>query len=434
MNRNPRNRIMHVCLCALLFIFPFNAFGQETDEVSVAETEFFALAVDENTSVDELEILVVPLTAEELSDASAAWQTHVRNQAEEFAQINLNLQKANKENEDKLRLELSAFVATSNATLEKYRTVLEAWSKKGAAPEDLKPHLDYLSALQTSAITSVDFTTLVQSAFAWLVAFDGGMRIVLGVLGVLVAVWTMMFVARFVRRMAQRGLDRVPTLSRMLKRFLATAVFWAVFVLGILIVLALFGVNVTPLFAVFGGLSFILGFALQETLGNLASGLMIMVLKPFDTGDYIEVGGSSGFVDEMSVVSTKIRTFDNQIIVVPNSKIWGDVITNVSASDERRVDLVFGIAYSDNAAHAIAVLKELVKNHDLCLSSPRAEVFVGELGDNSVNIFCRPWSKSDDYWTVYWDLTGQAKERFDQEGISIPFPQRDVHLIPAEGV
>jgi small conductance mechanosensitive channel len=219
----------------------------------------------------------------------------------------------------------------------------------------------------------------------------------------------------------------------MLKRFIATTVYWVVFVLGILVVLALFGVNVTPLFAVLGGLSFILGFALQETLGNLASGLMIMVLKPFDTGDYIQVGGSSGFVDEMSVVSTKIRTFDNQIIVVPNSKIWGDVITNVSASEERRVDLVFGIAYSDNAAQAIDVLKDLVAQHALCLKTPEPEVFVGELGDNSVNIFCRPWSKSDDYWTVYWDLTGQAKERFDEEGISIPFPQRDVHLIPVQG-
>ena len=119
------------------------------------------------------------------------------------------------------------------------------------------------------------------------------MGLLMAILGVLLAVWAMMFVARMVRRVTERGLEKIPTISRMLKRFIATAVFWAVFVLGILVVLALFGVNVTPLFAVLGGLSFILGFALQETLGNLASGLMIMVLKPFDTGDYIQVGGSS---------------------------------------------------------------------------------------------------------------------------------------------
>ncbi len=194
----------------------------------------------------------------------------------------------------------------------------------------------------------------------------------------------------------------------------------------------MFGVNITPIFAVLGGLSFILGFALQDTLGNMASGLMIMILKPFDKGDYIQVGGSSGFVDEMSVVSTRIRTFDNQIIVVPNAKNWGDVITNVSASPERRVNLVFGIGYADDAALAISVLKDLVAEHAKTLKEPTAEVFVGELADSSVNIFCRPWCRSEDYWTVYWDLTGQAKERFDSEGISIPFPQRDVHLIQSQ--
>ena len=159
---------------------------------------------------------------------------------------------------------------------------------------------------------------------------------------------------------------------------------------------------------------------------------MMMILKPFDTGDFIEISGASGVVDDMSVVSTQIRTFDNQIIIVPNSKIWGDIIVNVSAADTRRVDMVFGIAYSDNAQHAIKVLWELVKDHPKCITDPPTEIFVGELGESSVNIFCRPWVATDDYWIVYWDVIGQAKERFDQEGISIPFPQRDVHLIRQE--
>jgi small conductance mechanosensitive channel len=181
-----------------------------------------------------------------------------------------------------------------------------------------------------------------------------------------------------------------------------------------------------------GGASFILGFAMQETLGNLASGLMIMVLKPFDTGDYIHVAGTSGTVDDMSVVSTTIRTVDNQVITVPNSKIWGDVITNVNASDTRRVDMVFGIGYGDSADHAISVLRELVDQEKLILDDPATDIFVGELGDSSVNIFVRPWTKSEDYWTVYWSLMAKAKERFDEEGISIPFPQRDVHLITSD--
>ncbi len=242
----------------------------------------------------------------------------------------------------------------------------------------------------------------------------------------------MFFVAGLARRAAKRGLDKVPNISKLLVSFVLVMVYWLTFSVGIMFTLALFGVNITPLFAVFGGASFILGFALQEVLGNLASGLMLMILKPFDMGDFIEAAGIAGFVDEMSVVSTQIRTFDNQIISVPNSKIWGGVITNVNASKERRVDLVFGIAYSDNAAQAIDVLNTLVAAESRCLKDPEPAIFVGELGESSVNVFCRPWVKSEDYWEVYWGLTGQAKERFDEEGISIPFPQRDVHLIPAE--
>ncbi|WP_170393442.1 mechanosensitive ion channel family protein [Ruegeria arenilitoris] len=415
----------------------FSANAQETadakEAVEVEQDELLDEVVDTSISGEDLEILLVPLTADELSEVAGTWQGIVRSQLEEVAQINLGLRTASGEQEDDLRSQLASLSDSGSALLNNYRLVLEAWTLKGAKAEDLQPHSDYILALKAGALKTTDFQTLIQNAWAWLFSWEGGVGLLMAILGVLLAVWAMMFVARMVRRVTERGLEKIPTISRMLKRFIATAVFWAVFVLGILVVLALFGVNVTPLFAVLGGLSFILGFALQETLGNLASGLMIMVLKPFDTGDYIQVGGSSGFVDEMSVVSTKIRTFDNQIIIVPNSKIWGDVITNVSASEERRVDLVFGIAYSDNAAQAIDVLKELVSKHELCLKTPEPEVFVGELGDNSVNIFCRPWSKSDDYWTVYWDLTGQAKERFDVEGISIPFPQRDVHLIPVEG-
>jgi small conductance mechanosensitive channel len=134
----------------------------------------------------------------------------------------------------------------------------------------------------------------------------------------------------------------------------------------------------------------------------------------------------------MTIVSTTIRTFDNQIIVIPNSKIWGDVITNVSAADTRRVDLVFGIGYSDSAEEAKRVLAIAVSEHPLCLKEPAPEIFVGELGDSSVNLFCRPWVKTPDYWTVYWDLTGNVKERFDAAGITIPFPQRDVHLFPSD--
>ena len=135
-------------------------------------------------------------------------------------------------------------------------------------------------------------------------------------------------------------------------------------------------------------------------------------------------------VQNVSIVSTTILTFDNQVIVVPNTKVWDSVITNVNASDIRRVDLTFGIGYDDDIELARKTLSDLVSEHPLVLDEPEPIIRVHELADSSVNIICRPWAKSDDYWNVYWDLMQQIKERFDAVGLSIPFPQRDVHVYP----
>jgi small conductance mechanosensitive channel len=425
--RNTYRSMLGVLLSLGIFLV-LPAAAQE----AVTETPPTQSALDavRNQGLSELDLatLMVPLTSDELADVADVWQGYVRAALEESAHLNVALNGAAKSDAKPLRDKLAARTAANSDLHDSYNLVLVTWERKGADVEALKKHKDYELAVQAATVQTVDPLTLLRAAGKWLVSSDGGLGILLKLAGLVVAVWVMFFVSRMVRKFAQRGLERVPNLSRLLKTFVLGAVQWLTFALGVMIVLALFGVNITPLFAVLGGASFILGFALQETLGNLASGLMIMVLKPFVTGVYIQVAGTSGAVDDMSVISTTIRTFDNQVITVPNSKIWGDVITNVSASATRRVDLVFGIGYGDDASHAIEVLTDLVKADGLCLKDPTAEVFVGELGESSVNIFCRPWVKSDDYWTVYWGLTGKAKERFDAEGISIPFPQRDVHL------
>ncbi len=144
--------------------------------------------------------------------------------------------------------------------------------------------------------------------------------------------------------------------------------------------------------------------------------------------DFVEVTGASGLVKNMNLVSTTITTFDNQTLVVPNSRIWGDVIKNVTAQKLRRVDLEFGIGYSDDVEHAERVLQDVVYSHDMVLKKPEALIKLHSLGDSSVNFIVRPWTKTENYWDVYWDLMREVKLRFDREGISIPFPQRDVHL------
>jgi small conductance mechanosensitive channel len=155
---------------------------------------------------------------------------------------------------------------------------------------------------------------------------------------------------------------------------------------------------------------------------------MIMIYRPFDVGNYVTVAGVSGTVKEVSLVSTTVTTPDNQVIIIPNGNVWGSVITNVTGSDTRRVDLVFGIGYQDDAATAQRIMEEVVTEHPLVLKEPAPMIRLHELGESSVNFVCRPWSKTSDYWSVYWDVTRRVKERFDAEGVSIPFPQRDVHL------
>ena len=178
---------------------------------------------------------------------------------------------------------------------------------------------------------------------------------------------------------------------------------------------------------------FVLAFALQDTLGNFAAGVMVLIYRPYDVGDMIDcAGGVFGKVSHMSLVSTTILTIDNKTLIVPNNKIWGDVITNVTAQDIRRIDLEFGISYGDDIPHAEAVLSSILEDHPSVLADPEPIVKVHTLGDSSVNFVVRPWVARDDYWDVHWDITREVKLRFDREGVSIPFPQRDVHFYPTE--
>jgi len=187
-------------------------------------------------------------------------------------------------------------------------------------------------------------------------------------------------------------------------------------------------VNIGPLLAGIGVVGFVVGFALQDTLSNFAAGFMILLYRPYDVGDFVTAGGVTGTVQSMSLVSTTFKTGDNQRIIVPNGSIWGGTIQNVTANDTRRVDMVFGIGYNDDVDQAQKVLEEIVNGHELILKDPEAVIRVHELADSSVNFVVRPWTNTSDYWAVYWDVTLQVKKRFDAAGISIPYPQQDVHM------
>lgn len=235
--------------------------------------------------------------------------------------------------------------------------------------------------------------------------------------------------ANVVQKLVEAGLDRAQVdLSQLLRNMVISAARKTVQVLGILIALSQIGISLGPVLAGLGVAGFVIGFALQDTLSNFASGMMILIYRPFDMGDSVEAGGVAGTVSNMSLVSTTILTFDNQTMVVPNNKIWGDVIKNVTSQRTRRVDLGFGISYGDDIVKAERVLKDIVESDARVLKHPEPTIKLHELGDSSVNFIVRPWVKTSDYWSVYWDLTREVKLRFDKEQISIPFPQQDLHI------
>jgi small conductance mechanosensitive channel len=268
----------------------------------------------------------------------------------------------------------------------------------------------------------------LDSAKGWLI--ENGPRWVFKLIVFVVILVAFKVLAGIVKRLVLKAVTASKlNLSQLLRHQIVFFAGKVVMFLGLLVALSQLGIQLGPVLAGLGIAGFIVGFALQDTLSNFAAGLMILIYRPYDVGDAVEAGGVMGTVKAMNLVSTTITTWDNQKLVVPNGKIWGDVIRNITAEPNRRVDMTFGIAYADDIDHAERVLWDIVKSNALVLQDPEPVIRLHTLGESSVDFIVRPWARTSDYWTVYWDITRAVKKRFDQENISIPFPQRDVHLI-----
>jgi small conductance mechanosensitive channel len=258
---------------------------------------------------------------------------------------------------------------------------------------------------------------------------ENGVGILVKFFFVVFLLFAFKLMAGLVKRLVRRAIggDR-SNMSHLMSNFIISMSGKLVMVVGLLVALSQIGIKIAPLLAGLGIAGFIVGFALQDVLSNFASGVMILIYRPFDVGDTIEVPEVSGKVRHMNLVSTIVLTYDNQKLVVPNNKIWGSIIRNIHSERLRRVDLTFGISYDDDLDHAERVLREILEGHELILDDPKYNIRLHQLGESSVDFIVRPWTKTENYWDVYWDVTRTVKQRFDAEGISIPYPQRDVHL------
>ena len=250
-----------------------------------------------------------------------------------------------------------------------------------------------------------------------------------GAIVLLVVGWT---VAGWIRRVIRRTLDSVPVLDETLKPFIANLGRYAVLIFVLIAVLNQFGVQTTSIIAVLAATGLAIGLALQGMLANVASGVMLLFLRPFNVGEYVEAGGIAGTVAEIGLFNTEIKSSAGPGLVVPNSKIWDGPITNFSRNPTRRFDIAVGIGYDDDIDGAMALLKGLLTGDDRALDDPEPLVVVQELGDSAVIINLRAWTRSGDYGATVWDLNKEIITELQATGYSIPFPQRDVHIVSGE--
>lgn len=250
-------------------------------------------------------------------------------------------------------------------------------------------------------------------------------KLVLAIITLIIGMW---LINRFVSVLDVKLGKKDPTLNKFLCGLLGAILK----ILLLISVASMVGIATTSFVALIGAAGLAVGLALQGSLGNFAGGVLILIFKPFKVGDTIEAQGFLGAVREISILYTIVDTFDNRRIVIPNGSLSNSSLTNVSYYDTRRCDMTFSISYGDDIDKARDVIKRCLNEEGRVLPEPEPRISVGSLGDNSVNIIVRPWTKTDDLWPVYWDMHEKIKKEFDREGLTIPFPQRDVHLYKEE--
>ena len=249
------------------------------------------------------------------------------------------------------------------------------------------------------------------------------LKVVGAILIFIIGKWLARYLSKLVGKILRKN-----NMDETLTSFMGHITYYTLFLLVLIAAAGQLGINTTSFLTIIGAAGLAVGLALKDSLSNFASGVMLILFRPFKVGDYVTAGGQSGTVESIDIFNTILKTPDNQMVIVPNSSITTDVITNVNARPTRRIDLVVGIGYDDNIGEAKSVLEDLIKADSRILSDPAPTIAVSELADSSVNFVVRPWVKTADYWAVRCDLTEKIKLTFDEKGISFPYPQQDVHM------
>ncbi|PQJ29142.1 mechanosensitive ion channel family protein [Rubritalea profundi] len=415
---------------------------KEVGVAMIAETELvvnsvnYALneykrGVDLPTS--ELKMMLRPLGREELERELNEWMALMKQLIAESSRTNLQVLRM----ESKL-LETEEGNALRTKQLDERRkelmlvkhtrTLIDALEQKGGDVTDQRKYVDAVVVTKDVTNNSVDQISAFAADFGvWFESREGGDRFLKKTIGFVAILLFFAVLAKLSGFIVRRILRRQKRGSRMLRQFVQKTIGFVVFFIGVIVALSAIGVQVGTMATAAGAGGLVIGFALQDSIANFASGIMIMIYKPFDMDDFVLIDGVKGKVEKMSFVSTTLVTIDNKELVIPNRKAWGNTITNYTGRSVRRVDFLFYISHGDDIERASTLLVELASKHDSVLGKPEPMVGVNSLSDVAVEIFLRPWVKTDDYWPVYWELTKQVKALFDKEGITIPKQEILVH-------
>ena len=250
-----------------------------------------------------------------------------------------------------------------------------------------------------------------------------GIRIITAILILVIGRWISMALRNFLKRLMTKSKVDETVVS-----FVGNLSYAAMLVVVVIAALNQLGIQTASFIAILGAAGLAIGLALQGSLSNFAAGVLMVMFRPFKVGDFIEAGGASGTVEEIEIFTTKLASPDNKTVIIPNAQVMSGNIINYTTKGTRRVDMVFGIGYDDDIDKARSIIKGIIEQDERILKDPEPRIFVSELADSSVNFTVRAWSKASDYWNVFFDTTETVKKRFDAEGVSIPFPQRDVHI------
>ena len=314
----------------------------------------------------------------------------------------------------------------------------ELSSKLGKSSDGVENELVISYRLYAEAVSYVevdvsDTQALWSNLVGWMGSEVGGLRLARNLAKFLVTLFGFWIVGLVLGKLVDKALAMTRITVELMRSVIVRTVRRATYMVGIIVGLSAMEINVGPILAVVGAAGFVVAFALQNTLSNFASGIMIMIYRPYDVGDVINVSGITGVARSMNLVSTTVATLDNQLLVVPNNSIWGNVITNITGSETRRVDLLFGICYDDDIDVALRVLHQIVEQHPLVLDEPKPQIAVNALSEYKVEIICWPWATTQDYWQVYRELTRSVKEQFEQAGFVTPYPRQNIRIAETPG-